>query len=304
MILVTGGAGVIGSRLVRGLVEKGCEVRVLTLPGDPYVSRLDGVRCGIRYGDVSDARSLEGACDGCDTVFHLAAVLLNDDPAVFQRVNVEGTRNLVEVAAKADVQHFILCSSISVTYPFTTPYNASKREGERIVREQGSMKWTIVRPTLAYNEHGGEEYRIFVDFLKRHPIAPFIGRGRAPKNPVHVDDLMRGFLAIPHNPRAYGKTYAFCGGEEISIWDLGKAALAHEGASRPFLPIPVWLCRAAAAVMGATMKRAPFTQHVIAGITQPANPDCSEARRDLGYDPVGFHEGLARTPVRPPGTPC
>ena len=202
MILVTGGAGVIGSRLVKGLADAGHRVRVLTLPGDPYVSRLDGLDVEIAYGDVSDASTLEGVFDGVDTVFHLAAILLNDNPEIFARVNAGGTRNLVEASTKAGVQHFIFCSSISVTYPYTTPYNASKREGERIVKEQGAMKWTIVRPTLAYNENGGEEYAMFVDFLKKYPVGIFVGRGRALKNPVHVDDLMKGFLAIPGNPNA------------------------------------------------------------------------------------------------------
>ena len=163
MILVTGGAGVIGSRLVRGLVEAGHRVRVLTLPGDPYVSRLAGIECEMAYGDVADAASLRGVCDRIETVFHLAAVLLNDKAEAFQRVNADGTKNLMDAAIGAGVKHFILCSSISVTYPWTTPYNASKREAERIVREQQAIHWTIVRPTLAYNEHGGEEYRLFVD---------------------------------------------------------------------------------------------------------------------------------------------
>ena len=76
MILVTGGAGVMGSRLVRGLVEAGNPVRVLTLPNDPLVSRLDGLGVDIRYGDVSKRETLEGLLDGVRTVYHLAAVLL------------------------------------------------------------------------------------------------------------------------------------------------------------------------------------------------------------------------------------
>src|SRR5262249_12536605 len=228
--------------------------------------------------------------------------LLNDDPDVFQRVNAEGTKNLVEASIRAGAQHFVLCSSISVTYPWTTPYNASKREAERIVREQRAMHWTIVRPTLAYNEHGGEEYRTFVDFLKRWPIGIFVGRGQARKNPVHVDDLMRGFLAIPGNPKTYGKIYPFCGAEPITLWEMGQLALAQEGIAKRFVPVPVWLFRLAATVMGATMRRAPFTAHAIAGLPQDAVPDWSEARADLGYQPVGFRDGLARLP-RPAGGP-
>jgi len=297
MIVVTGGAGVIGSRLVRGMCEQGHKVRVVTLPGDPFASRLAGLDVEIFYGNVADARSLEGVCAGADAVFHLAAVLLNDDETVFERVNFGGTRNMVDAARKAGVKHFVFCSSISVTYPFTTPYNASKRKAERFVKDEcGDMHWTIVRPTLAYNENGGEEYRVFVDFLKRYPVGFFIGRGQARKNPVHVDDLMKGFLAIPGNPKSYGKTYPFCGSEAVSLWEMGRLSLQREGVSRIFVPLPVSLCRLAAWVMGVVMKRRPFSRHVIAGMTLDALPDWSEAREDLGYQPVGFRQGLASLP--------
>jgi NADH dehydrogenase len=301
MILVTGGAGVMGSRLVRGLVEAGNRVRVLTLPNDPLVSRLDGLDVDVRYGDVGDRSTLEGLCDGVRTVYHLAAILLSRDPDLFQSVNVGGTRNLVDLSIEAGVSHFVLVSSISVIYPYTTPYSLSKRECERIVREQDSMRWTIVRPTLAYNELGGEEFVMFMDYLKRFPVVPFIGRGRALKNPVHVDDLMRGFLAIANNPRTYGKTYAFSGSEEISIWDLGKEMLRHQGIRKPFVALPVWVCKLLAAAMGATMKRPPLTWNAIAGLTQDANPDWSEAKADIGYEPIGIREGLVRCFGEPAG---
>lgn len=295
MILVTGGAGVMGSRLVRGLVEAGNRVRVLTLPNDPLVSRLDGLGVDIRHGDVGERASLENLLDGVRTVYHLAAVLLSKDPAVFERVNVGGTRNLVDLSVEAGVQHFVLVSSISVTYPYTTPYSLSKQECERIVKGQTAMRWTIVRPTLAYNEFGGEEFMMYLDYLKRFPVVPFIGSGRALKNPVHVDDLMRGFLAIANNPKTFGKIYAFSGSEEISIWELGKEMLRHQGVRKPFVPIPVWACKIIAVVMGATMKKPPLTWNAIAGLTQDANPDWSQGKADFGYNPIGIHEGLDRS---------
>ena len=66
---------------MRGLCEQGHKVRVVALPGDPLVSRLEGLNVEIFYGDVADPSSLEGMCDGADTVFHLAAILLNDNAA-------------------------------------------------------------------------------------------------------------------------------------------------------------------------------------------------------------------------------
>jgi NADH dehydrogenase len=201
---------------------------------------------------------------------------------------------VVQGAIAAGVEHFILVSSVSVVYPKTTAYSRSKQECERIVREQTAMKYTIIRPSLAYNEHGGEEFRMFLNYLKKYPIVPFIGRGRALKNPVHVDDLMRGFLAVAGNPKAYGKTYAFTGGEEITIWDLAKLMLRHHGMSKPMIPLPVSLCTALAWILEQTMSKPPLTWNVVAGITQNANLDNSEARQDLGYSPIGVREGFQR----------
>lgn len=290
MILVTGGAGVMGTQLVKGLIERGFEVRVLDRPG----TSIEGVEVDMWHGDVADLATLEGAFEGVDTVYHLAAVIIAHDPAIFERVNVGGTRNLVEGAIAAGVEHFIFVSSASVTYPFSTPYSESKRECERIVSTQEKMRYTIVRPTLAYNEHGGLEFRMFLDYLERFPVVPFIGRGRALKSPVHVDDLLAGFLAVAGNPEAYDKVYNFSGGEDIAIWDLAKLMLEHRGKQRTFVPIPVWACKLLAKGMGAIMKSPPLTWNVIAGVIQDANLDHSNATKDIGYEPIGIREGLQR----------
>src|SRR6185436_1273261 len=114
-VLVTGAAGVMGARLVRGLVEAGWRVRALVLPGDPLRARLEalGPACEIREGDVSDPFSLGGLCEGVDTVYHLAAVIIAHDDTVFERVNRDGTTNVVAEARAAGVRHFIYVSSAS-----------------------------------------------------------------------------------------------------------------------------------------------------------------------------------------------
>lgn len=294
MILVSGGAGVMGSQVVKELVKRGNKVRVLTIPNDPYVSRLDGVDCEIVYGDVSDASSLKGIFDGVKTIYHMAAIIIAQDPNLFKKINVDGTQNMIEGGIAAGAEHFILVSSASVTYKKTTPYSLSKKECERIVREQDKMQYTIIRPTLAYNENGGQEYLMFLDYLKKYPVVPFIGRGKALKSPVYVGDLMDGFLAIPGNEKVYGKTYNFSGGEDLPIWDVAHLMLKHQKINKPFLAIPVPICILLSKIMGMFMKRPPLTWNAIVGIIQNANLDNSTARQDLGYNPIGFREGLQK----------
>ncbi len=290
-VLVTGGAGVVGRRLCQGLMERGFRMRVLDRPG----TKIEGLDVDLRHGDITDPTSLKGLFDGVDTVYHLAAVILPPDPTMFETVNIQGTRNVVEAAAEAGVQHFVHVSSASVVYPHPTRYSLSKREGERIVRSQDRMRWTIIRPTLVYDENGGMEFMRWMDFLKKFPVVPFIGRGRALKNPVHTEDIMKGLIAIAGNERTYGKIYAFSGGEDISIWDLSKLMLKHQGLSRPFLAIPVWACRLVAWALGQVMADPPLKWQMIAGITQDANLDHANATEDFGYRPMGVHEGFQKT---------
>ncbi len=292
-----------GTTLVKGLLAKGNKVRVIDIPNHPHQDRLAGTDAEIVFGDITKPETIEHAFEGIKTIYHLAAVLISRDPTVFEKVNIGGTRNLVEGGCRHGAEHFILVSSISVTYPYTTPYSLSKCECEKIVKQQEAMQWTIIRPSLAYNSYGGQEFMMYLDYLKKYPVVPFIGNGKAIKNPVHVDDLMHGLLAVPGNSKSYGKTYAFCGSEEISVKHLGRLMLKHQGISKPFLHLPVTLCKMIATVMAATMQNPPLSWNAIAGITQDANPDWSQARADLGYNPIGITEGLQKCfPIQQPTT--
>jgi NADH dehydrogenase len=294
MILVSGGAGVLGARLVKRLVDKGRRVRVLTLPRDPGAARVAGWGCDVVFGDVGDAATLAGVFDGVETVYHLAAVIIARDPSVYGRVNVEGTRNMVEGALRAGVRHFIYVSSAAVVDPASSPYARSKAEAERIVQAAAEMPSTIVRPTLIYERGGGEEFARFVESLKKYPVVPFVGRGRGRKSPVDAEDVVRGLAAIEGNPRSQGRTYNFSGGEVVTIREMARLLLRQLGLRKPILTVPVFVCRAAAFVLEKAMDDPPLTRYGISRIVADADLDNASARRDLGYSPAAFREGLAK----------
>jgi nucleoside-diphosphate-sugar epimerase len=135
---------------------------------------------------------------------------------------------------------------------------------------------------------------MFLAYLKKYPFVPFIGAGRSLKRPVHCDDLTKGFLAIAGNPKSYGKTYAFSGGEAIAIRDMAKLMLKHVGQRKPFITIPIPICRIIAFFAERLQKKPILTWNAIAGVMQDADLDNSEARADLDYRPVSFREGLQR----------
>lgn len=297
MILVTGGAGRMGRRLCAGLALRGDTVRILCLPGDPAVAVLGGAGFDFAFGDVTRKESLAAALHGVDIVFHLAAVLLAPGhEEVFQAVNADGTRNLAEAAEAAGVSQFIYVSSISVMYPKSNAYARSKLRGETWVKSSRLKSFTIVRPSLAYQDGGAEEFMRFVDHLKRGPLVFLPGGGRARKSPVHVDDLAAAFLALPGNPKAHGKTYLLTGGETLTLRQMAQALLAHMGRPKPILGIPNWLCLMGVAILSAWSRisgsKNPFTLQTYTGLIQDAAPEEDLARLDLGYHPRNFRQGL------------
>ena len=293
-VLVTGAAGVMGVRLIERLRGAGWQVRALVLPGDPLRSRVENLASEIRAGDVSEAASLVGLCEGVDTVYHLAAVIVSHDASVFRRVNRDGTQNLVREAQRAGVRHFIYVSSASVTYPRRTPYAESKLEAEGIVQGALGLGFTIVRPTLVYEPGGGQELLLFLDYLRRFPVIPFIGSGRARKRPVWSGDVVDGLARLLGNPIALGKTYNLSGAEAISMLELAQLLLAHHDRPRPFVHLPVPLCRALAWLLALLLRRPPLTQSAIAGVVNDADLDPSLAMQELGYRPLGVREGFQR----------
>lgn len=292
MILVTGGAGVVGSRLVKKLVEKGNRVRVLTLPGDPAIENLRDIDCEIRTGNVADAATLQGVCDGVTTVYHLAAIIITSDPARYRAVNVDGTQNMVDCALAAGVGHFVLVSSAAALDPPSSAYAVSKKEAEAILLAQDAMKTTIVRPTLIYEKGGGQEFMMFWNFLKKYPVIPLVGMGQAMKNPVYAEDLIAGLVAIAGNTKTFGKTYHFSGGQALPMIDLARLMLMHQGRNKPILCIPLFLCRLLARFFERFTTNPPLTAYSISRIEAEANPDNTEARKDLGYNPIPVSQGL------------
>ena len=113
--LVTGGAGFIGSNVVRALLERGTEVRVLVLPGES-TKNLEGLDVEIVWGNVLDQGGIKAAVAGCDEVYHLAAIyaLWLSRPSLMRDVNVRGTRNVLAAARDAGVARVIHTSSIAV----------------------------------------------------------------------------------------------------------------------------------------------------------------------------------------------
>jgi NADH dehydrogenase len=277
---------------VQRLCKAGHSVRVLTLPNDAKVENVKKFGAEIFYGDISNENDVKNACEKVDAVYHLAAIIVTDNDLLYKKINVNGTRNIVESAKQNGVEHLIHVSSASVTYPRPTPYSSSKRECEKIVSNSG-LGFTIIRPTLVYDKQGGLEFNMFLSYLNRFHVVPFIGKGKAVKRPVFSEDIIMGLQNLYKNKIAVGKIYNFSGPDRISMIDLSRLCLCLMGkGGRKIVHIPVSVCKMISCVMAHTTKNPPLKWPVIAGVIQDADLDPSEAIKEVGYNPARLYEKL------------
>lgn len=282
-ILITGGAGVVGARLSRRFLAMGYSVRVLTLSGQGESKLLPG-EVEIFYGDVQKPETLREAFRNVDTVCHLAAVILAKKREAFERINLDGTRNVLLAAKSAGVKRFLLVSSISVTYPDLTDYGNSKLRAEALVRKMG-IPFTIVRPTLVVEKTGGAEYMLFVKYLKRAPVVFLPGKGKSLKRPVKTEDLVNGIALAAISPAAVGKTYALAGSRVLSLFEMAKLSMERAGVHKRIYGVPLWLCHLLALLKQLLLPGSVSAKQALAGFRFDAAPEIVEAEKDLGYRP-------------------
>jgi nucleoside-diphosphate-sugar epimerase len=285
MILITGGTGIIGGQLVTKLIAMNKKIRIFALPGEKVADELKSSDIEVRFGNIVNAEDLNGVCNGVSIVIHLAAVIVSHDPAIYTKVNIGGTASLLKDAFKAGVKHFIYISSASVVYSMTTPYSLSKRECERLVMKSG-IPWTIIRPTLVYSKSGGQELAMFMAYLDKFPIIPFIGDGSALKRPVFSGDIVDGITKVALQPHAAMKIYNFSGLESISMLNFSRLCLLITKKNhKKIVHLPLWFCVLLSLIFKRILKNPPLTLSVIAGITQDADLDPTEAIKEIGFSP-------------------
>lgn len=162
-ILITGGTGLVGTRLLRRLVDAGIDCRAIVRPGKELPAGVTAVE-----GDLLDPATLPKAVDGVSAVIHLAAVLRTPDPAQIHAVNVEGTQNLIDAVRTHAPDARVIMASTNLVYDAdlprpareddptspTMPYPASKVVAERALRESG-LTWSILRFSFVYGDGDG-----------------------------------------------------------------------------------------------------------------------------------------------------
>jgi NADH dehydrogenase len=235
-VLVTGGTGFVGPHVVHALRARETPVRALVR--DPArASRLAAWGVDLAVGDVTDPASLRAACEGVDAIVHLVAII-RGRPADFERVMVDGTRNVVAAAQEAGVRRFVLSSALGVNERSkdAVPYFAAKWQMEHAVRESG-LEHVIFRPSFVFGRDGGV-LPTFIRLARFAPVTPIVGPGRQRLQPIWIEDLAEYYSLALTEQAASNRTFELGGPDAVSwneFWERLKGVL---GVRRPSVHVP------------------------------------------------------------------
>lgn len=318
--LLTGATGFVGSALCEELNRRGCEVRAL-VRGTSSMANLQTATFTPVRGDLSSAEKLREAVHGVDVIFHVAGVVAALNREGFFAANEQGTRNLLEAAARYNpgLKRFVYVSSLAAAGPSrpdrpgvesdecrpVSLYGESKLAGERAALSYAEkFPVSVVRPPAVY---GPRDKGVFTFFQAiAGGVLPLIGWKQPDSRRysfVHVDDLVRGIalagLAAPAG--STGEVYYLTGDGEFS-WEEAMRLMATglERRTRTVC-LPLTVMRGAAAASTAYgwafRKVLPFSLDKMKEIAAPAWTCSSDkAKRELGFEPYWkLGPGLAQT---------
>jgi dihydroflavonol-4-reductase len=316
--LVTGATGFIGGNVVRALVSGGHQAKALVRPESTLIN-LQGTGVETALGDVTDRQSIASALDGCDAVIHCAAVysFWSSAPDRIYEVNVEGTKNVLEEAARAKVNRVVYTSTVSTVkfhrdrsateedHPepseLTGHYKKSKYLAEKVALEKAEkgLPVVVVNPTYPvgpWDVKPTPSGRVVVDFLKGK-VPAYVNTGL---NVVDVEDVAKGHVLALERGRV-GERYLL-GNRNMSLEEILRTLASLTGRKPPRFRIPFWAAMAAGYLDGLVesglMKREPtIPVEALKLARKPMYVDCTKAVNELGL-PQSPVEGALEKAVK------
>ena len=284
-LVVLGGTGFVGSRLLSRLAADGHRVAVLSRNRERHraLAVLPGVQ--LRSVDVYDDEALLRALDGADAVINLIGILNPHGTHSFRRAHVELTRRLIAACAAAGVSRLHQMSSLKAGQGLSQ-YLKTRGEAEALVKAS-PLQWTIYQPSVIFGEGDGLVDR-FAGLLRRLPVLP-LARANARLAPTWVGDVAEAIArCVRDDHAARGRSYELYGPEVLTLGGIVRAIRASAGLRTPIVPLPDGLGR---------------LQAQFAGLL-PGTPFSLDNFRSLRTDSVGKVDGYAALGIVPqPFTP-
>ena len=291
-VLVAGGTGFIGSRVVDQLLAKGGH-RVLVMTRDSSRAKR---RAGVEYvaGDVTDPASLETATRGVEVVVH--CVQFPNHPVenprkgwTYEQIDGEGTERMVAAARKNDVKRFVYLGGAGTRPGRIEPWFRAKERAERAIMSSG-MEYVILRPSWIYGPDDRSMNK-FVAFVRYLPVVPVIGSGQEQVQALAVEDVGKVAAAAVDEPAATNRVFELGSRPPLTMDEIIRTIMRVLGKQKPLLHQPAWLVKIPASVLQ-YLPNAPLSPGAVDFITMDERVDPTEAEQVFGVQFKTLEAGL------------
>ena len=314
-VLVTGATGFVGRRLIPRILEEGHSAVALVRA----TSNTEGLpsEAEIREADLFDIESLEDAVKDVDVVVHLAAYFdfYPSDVDLLYRVNVEGTRNLMNACVGTNVNRFIYGSTTETTGPVRFPpgnedtelcpafdYGKSKVQAEQAVREIGKetgLDYIILRPTGIMGE--GDLYTAFeaIEAVNEGALPVLPGDGKKHLMYTYIGDVVEGFIRATSSQSALNNTIILCPDDPMTYNELFEWVSECVGVPLPRMRVPTSLAKVGIGLLSPlkNRKKTTFLWHMqtVQSMDEDRWYENKRAKKLLGWEPATtMKDGIKR----------
>ena len=270
MIIVTGGAGNVGSNTVRRLAEMGKPVRALVHSREraEQRGRLEGLDVQWVEGDVTRPETLHSAFQGATAVVHTVAIAVEKGGRNYEAINYQGTVNVVNAAREAGVRRFVNVSQLGADAKLPYRFLASKGKAQEYVAAS-ELDWTAFRPSVIWGPYD-EFANTFARLVPFTPIIfPIIGDENARFHPVWIGDVATCIAKAVDDPATVGREYELGGPEVLTLEEIERRTLTAVGARRLMVRFPMPLLRMVVTLMEKLLPAPPVTRSLLELLAVP-----------------------------------
>ncbi len=285
-IVVLGGSGFLGTRLVARLIKEGHRVTVLSRDREQHKHLLVLPGLSLENCDVYQEARLSERFRGKDAVINLIGILNERGfgGGGFRRAHVELTQNVLQAMRSAGLSRLLHVSALKASIDAPSYYLRTKGEAENLIREQGpAIDWTLFQPSVMFGP-GDSFLNRFAGLLAAIPLIFPLARPAARFQPVLVDDVVDALIHCLHSPALSRHTVYQLGGPQIyTLREVVEMVCKLTGRSRWIVGLPGFLGRLEALVMDFV----------------PGRSFSSDNYRSLGVDSVCTADGMAALGIKP-----
>jgi NADH dehydrogenase len=264
MILVTGASGHIGNTIVRRLVEAGGPVRAMVHHPAKAEARLADIRDKIEIvqADVTRPATLAPVLEGVSAVVHLVAIAVEKHKGDYERINKQGTVNLVDAAQAAGVRRFVNMSQNGARSDSPYRFLASKGAAQEYVAAS-DLDWTALRPSVVWGPQD-EFANVQARLIKLTPLLfPIVGDGQARFQPIWVGDLAEAAARTLGDDSTIGGEYLLGGPEVLTYAQIVDRVLQALNLRRWTVKVPVAVLRPVVRLMQFALPNPPVTTSLL-----------------------------------------